>query len=79
MRRAETRVAGLAEHRPHVAQALRAVTRREIAVSISCCTSCAYTMPFGPTRRASRTVNHPLPAPTSATTDASAMPSTSMI
>ena len=41
--------------------------------------SSAYTSPLGPTRWARRTVNQPPPAPTSATTAPSAMPSASMI
>ena len=67
-----------AQNRAHVTRPSRC-TRREIALSISCCTSSAKTSPCGPTRRASRMVNQPLPAPTSATTDASAIASASMM
>ena len=52
--------------------------RRVIASIISRWTSSAYTMPFGPTRFASRIVNQPLPAPRSATTLPSAMSSLSI-
>ena len=49
------------------------------ALIIAVCTSSAYTRPCGPTRRAMRIVNQPLPAPMSATTDASAIAIASMI
>ena len=55
------------------------VTRRRTASSICRCTSCEITRPFGPTRRASRIVNQPAPAPMSATDAPSAMPRASMI
>jgi len=53
--------------------------RREIASIIWRWMSSAYTTPLGPTRRASRIVNHPLPAPRSATWLPSPMRSASMI